>query len=202
MSTTFVAPMPSVPTPAPIKKKRVLLVDGCEGTRNVRAEAMRKLGMDVDCACDISEARYWWKMDRYGLVIMSVASDAGDRDRFCEYVRGATPPQQVVFLVGKPEYFSNAPGAEAAQRAEVNGEQALQEQAEQIQLSDPLPASPQRWGILEASRRISEVRSVSAARAKAIRERPAPPRDHEKNASRRAEVMSRLAAELQREELL
>ena len=202
MSTTFVTPVPSAPAPVPVKKKRVLLVDGSEGTRNLRAEAMRKLGLDVDCACDISEARYWWKMDRYGLVIMSVDNDAEPRDRFCEYVRGASPSQQVVFLVGKPEYFSSTPATEAARLAELNGEQVLQKQAEQIQVSAALQASPQRWGIMEASRRISAVRSVSAARAKAIRERPAPPRDQEKHTSRRAEVMTRLAAELQREELL
>ena len=202
MSTTFVAPVPSGPAPVPVKKKRVLLVDGCEGTRHLRADAMRKLGMDVDCACDISEARFWWTINRYGLVIMGVNNDAGDRDRFCDYLRGATPPQQLVFLVGKPEYFSNAPGAEAAPVAELNGEQAAQKEAAQTQLNDQLLALPHHWGIMAASRRISEVRSISAARAKAMRDRPAPPRDHEKHASRRAEVMSRLAAELQREELL
>ena len=31
--------------------------------RELRAEAMRRLGMDVDCACDISEARSWWRAD-------------------------------------------------------------------------------------------------------------------------------------------
>jgi hypothetical protein len=202
MSTTFVAPVPSGAAPVRVKKKRVLLVDGCEGTRHLRADAMRKLGMDVDCACDISEARFWWTINRYGLVMMGVNNDAGDRDRFCDYLRGAVPPQQLVFLVGKPEYFSNAPGAEAVSPAEFTGEPSVPKPAEQLQLDDPLPVSPLRWGILEASRRISEVRSISAARAKAIRDRPTPPRDHEKHGSRRAEVMSRLAAELKREELL
>ena len=35
----------------------------------------------------------------------------------------------------------------------------------------------QRWGILEASRRISAVRSASIARTQAMRALPAPPRD-------------------------
>jgi hypothetical protein len=43
--------------PRPTRKKRVLLVDTSTAKRDLRAEAMRKLGMDVDCACDIDEAR-------------------------------------------------------------------------------------------------------------------------------------------------
>jgi hypothetical protein len=46
------------------------------------------------------------------------------------------------------------------------------------------------------------VRSVSAARATAIRNRPTPPRDLEGRTARRAEVMSQLTSELQKEELL
>ena len=46
-----------------------------------------------------------------------------------------------------------------------------------------LPADPgdssQRWGILEASRRISTVRSTSVARSRAMRALRPPPRDSE-----------------------
>jgi hypothetical protein len=38
---------------------------------------------------------------------------------------------------------------------------------------------PQRWGILEASRRISAVRSACNARVNARQNRPDPPRDTE-----------------------
>ena len=58
------------------------------------------------------------------------------------------------------------------------------------EVSASLAASPSdhlgHWGILEACRRISAVRHVSDARAKAIRNRPLPPRDSEVSQSRRA----------------
>ena len=46
-------------------------------------------------------------------------------------------------------------------------------------LSIDLADLSQRWGIMEASRRISAVRSASNARTKAMRDRPTPPRDVE-----------------------
>jgi hypothetical protein len=58
----------------------------------------------------------------------------------------------------------------------------------------------QRWGILEASRRISAVRSLSHARTQALRERPAPPRDSEIRLSKRAGE-SRSLDDLLREEM-
>jgi hypothetical protein len=61
--------------------------------------------------------------------------------------------------------------------------------------------SPLQWGIMAASRRISQVRSVASARTTAMRNRPTPPRDLEVRESRRAEV-SELAIGLQKEGLL
>ena len=55
-------PLPALPLSAPIpdatKKKRVLLIDTSHTKRDLRAEFLRKLGMDVDCAADIAEAVY------------------------------------------------------------------------------------------------------------------------------------------------
>ena len=48
-----------------LSRKRVLLVDTSSTKRDLRADAMRKLGMDVDCAADINEARSWWRADLY-----------------------------------------------------------------------------------------------------------------------------------------
>ncbi len=59
-------------------------------------------------------------------------------------------------------------------------------------------APAQRWGILEACRRISAVRSVSEARSKAVRERPMPPRDSEIMQSRRSDEVD-LIAQLMKE---
>ncbi len=60
MTTPLSPALPlSAPIPARDKKKRVLLVDTSQATRELRAEVMRKLGMDVDCAADIAEARFF-----------------------------------------------------------------------------------------------------------------------------------------------
>jgi CheY-like chemotaxis protein len=100
--------------PPPIKKKRVLLVDSSGAKRDLRAEILRKLGMDVDCAADISEARTWWRADLYNLVLISAENEHGRRDKFCEDIRGATPPQRLAFLVGKPEYLADSPNPDTA----------------------------------------------------------------------------------------
>jgi hypothetical protein len=60
---------------------------------------MRKFGMDVDCAADVDEARSWWKADFYDLVLINMENAKGYRDRFCDDIRGATPPQRLAFLV-------------------------------------------------------------------------------------------------------
>lgn len=161
----------------PPKKKRVLLVDGSRTKRDLRSETMRKLGMDVDCAADIAEARCWWRADLYDLVLMNVEENAGKREKFCDDVRGAVPPQQIMFLVGKPEYLATSPGMDAL----AVEEDAVPALWNDVKMALDLGSSPlpQRWGILEACRRISAVRSVSEARTKALRNRPLPPRDSE-----------------------
>jgi len=196
-ATVFPSPLP-VPIPTPVKKKRVLLIDTSSVKRDMRSEVMRKLGMEVDCAADIIEARCWWKADLYDLVLIDMAGGLGQSQKFCEDIRGATPPQQLAFFVGAPDYLAASPNADAEMLIENgNGE------AEIAGILATLPAVsrdlPQRWGILEASRRISAVRSASVARTRAIRERPAPPRDYEGRGSKRS--MTSTLDDLLREEM-
>ena len=47
--------------------------------RYLRAEVMLKLGMEVDCAADICEARCWWRADLYNLVLLNVENKLGHR---------------------------------------------------------------------------------------------------------------------------
>src|SRR6201993_2617444 len=94
------------PTAAGLKKKRVLLIDTSRAKRDLRSETMRKLGIDVDCAADIAEARCWWRADLYDLVLINVQQGVGPRDKFCDDLRRAIPAQQIMFLVGKPEYLA------------------------------------------------------------------------------------------------
>ena len=170
---------PGLPVSAPIpggdKKKRVLLVDTSQTKRELRAEVMRKLGMDVDCAADIAEARSWWRAALYDLVLINMEKGCGHRDRFCDDIRSATPPQRLAFLVGQPEYLADSPNADNEIPVEngdddVVGDLKVSSSADRGDLT-------QRWGILEASRRISAVRSASIARTQAMRALPAPPRD-------------------------
>jgi hypothetical protein len=175
LSSTFLAPKdPAIATP---KKKRVLLVDSSRVKRDLRSETMRKLGVEVDCAADISEARCWWRPGLYDLVLIHVADDDKPVERFCADVRNATPPQQTMFLVGGPRFLSLSPESEG--RPEEN---AARVSAKEAGLGDGCLGSdgkPQRWGLLEACRRISAIRSVCDARTRAIRNRPEPRRDSE-----------------------
>lgn len=185
MTTTAFSPALPAPIPNALKKKRVLLIDTSPTKRDLRAEVMRKLGMEVDCAADIAEARSWWRADLYDLVLINAAKGRGHRDKFCEDILCATPPQQFAFFVGQPEYLAAIPQADdetVPAQADIGGFSSDVRAA----LSGDLDGPPQRWGILEASRRISSVRAASNARVRAMRERPAPPRDPEGRPSRRA----------------
>lgn len=185
MNTPLLALPLSASIPGPLKRKRVLLVDTSSHKRELRGEVMRKLGMDVDCAADIAEARSWWRADLYDLVLFNMENEWGHRDKFCEDIRGATPPQQVAFLVGKPEYLANSPSADAEVLVDNTADRTLIGVVKAA-LSADLGDLGQRWGILEASRRISAVRSASSARTRAVRERATPPRDFARAAIERA----------------
>jgi CheY-like chemotaxis protein len=201
MTTSIVAPPVSESVPRPARKNRVLLVDASPTKRDLRAESMRRLGMDVDCAIDISEARSWWRADLYNLVLIGVENEQGHRDKFCEDVRNATPPQQLAFLVGKPDYLAELPNADGAPRVHNDDSQAHWGDVKAALSADLAESEPQRWGIMEASRRISAVRSLSHARSKAVRERPTPPRDLETRDAKRTAAWSHVLPELQKEEM-
>lgn len=182
--------LPPAAASMPEKKKRVLLLDASRAKRDLRAETMRKLGIEVDCAADVAEARCWWRADFYDLVLINLQEGTGPRDKFCDDMRRATPGQQIMFLVGKPEYLALAPNADA----DALPEDPEQELAAGVKaaISADVSERPQRWGILEACRKISAVRHLSDARAKAIRERPLPPRDFGGSSSRRAKQLDLL----------
>jgi len=176
MIAPFFSPLQADPALAS-KKKRVLLVDSSRATRDLRSETMRRLGAEVDCAADVSEARCWWRADLYDLVLMNVPASKVQMDKFCDDIRRLMPGQQIMFLVGKPDYLALVPkdgqgaseNCEAYPTAPIIGE-------------NPVSASngsSQRWGILEACRRISAVRSSMEARSRAMRDLPGPKRDPE-----------------------
>jgi CheY-like chemotaxis protein len=195
-AVTFPSPL-SVSLSEPLKKKRVLLLDTSSHKRELRAEIMRKLGMEVDSAADITEARSWWKADLYDLVVVNTHNNQGKRDKFCDDIRTAAPSQRFAFLVGKPQYLSGSPSLDSTDQNE-----------EEIPVGDVTAAVstdvvdlPQRWGILEASRQISAVRSASNARTQAIRNRPTPPRDLTPRQAKSAAAEARTLDDLLRKDM-
>jgi len=199
MTTPLPPALPlSAAIPRAVKKKRVLLVDTSQAKRELRAEVMRKLGMDVDCATDIAEARSWWRAGLYDLVLINMEKGLGHRDRFCDEVRTANPPQRLAFLVGQPEYLADSPHADE----ELPMPNADDHVVDNLKVAFPADRgdSAQNWGILEASRRISAVRSASLARTRAMRTLPPPPRDSEGRPSKRTATPTSLD-DLLREEL-
>jgi len=126
MSLPAIAAIPlSVNLPVGDKKKKVLLVDMSSYSRDLRAEAMRKRGMDVDCAADIAEARSWWRANLYDLVLISAENGRGHRDRFCEDIRAAKPPQRMAFLVGEPAYLADSPSEQEPLTRQNSDHQAM-----------------------------------------------------------------------------
>ena len=187
----------AVPDAPTFKKKRVLLIDTSSHKRELRTEIMRKLGIDVDSAADISEARSWWKANFYDLVLVNAGSGEGQRDKFCDDVRASTPSQRFAFLVGKPEYLSDSPSPDAF-------DQILEGVATRdVTVALPVDAEdlPQRWGILEASRQISAVRSACNARTQAMRNRPSPPRDLTPRQAKNAAAGARTLDDLLRKDM-
>jgi CheY-like chemotaxis protein len=158
----------------PAKKKRVLLLDTSQTKRDLRADVMRQLGIEVDCAADVLEARCWWRADLYNLVLINVAGETDSRDKFCSDMRSANPSQRIAFFVGGPEYLAAAPHSDETP-AEPEAD-ALHKEMVAALLAEASGTSSQRWGILEACKKISSVRSVSEARSRAIRETPRPSR--------------------------
>ena len=163
------APAIPVPLSTPTllaQKKRLLLVDACTTKRDLRAGVMRKMGIEVDCAADISEARSLWRADWYGLVLMNVGAESGVRDEFCDEVRGARPPQKIAFLIGRPEFLAAMPAAGGTADVVEVGDPRLWAEVVAKLFTHTSRKGRQTWGIQEACWRISAVRSLQDPRPK------------------------------------
>ncbi len=145
-------------------RKRVLLVGTYSLKRDLRARIMRKLGVEVDCAADISEARSLWQADSYSLVLVDVRNDSVNVQEFCAEIRSAKPPQVVAFLVGKPNYLAGSPDSEdAVPAAAPNGHGNWNEMVAAM-YADASEALPRRFGFQEASWRIAALRTLQDPR--------------------------------------
>jgi hypothetical protein len=186
-------PQPHADPALAAKKKRVLLVDSSRVKRDLRSETMRRLGAEVDCAADIIEARSWWRADLYDLVLLNVDEAKAQTEKFCDDIHRMMPQQQIMFLVGKPEYLATSPGdAPSAIASDDVLEAVLLDHVQSSPRANGSGHTMQDWGILEACRRISAVRSKLEARTRAMRDKPVPQRDTEVARPRRAEVAEQL----------
>ena len=145
-------------TPA-ASKKRILLVVSDDVRRDLRARVLRKLGADVECAADISEARSLWRADSYNLVLLDVVRDASTAEEFCTEVKAAKPPQAVAFLVGKPDYIAASPRTDEAATRGDNGHGAWGDVVASL-FANACEGLSRRWGFQEAAWRIAAARSV------------------------------------------
>src|SRR5712692_8677972 len=95
--------------------KKVLLIDRCQATREVRAAVLRSRGVEVHEADEISKARFLWQPNVYDLVMLDVRRySPGEALEFYEQIRAAEPRQRILFLTGPPKYLSRTWPGEVA----------------------------------------------------------------------------------------
>ena len=141
-------------------KKRILLVVSDDVRRDLRARVLRKLGAEVECAADISEARSLWRADSYNLVLLDIVRDARNAEEFCTEVKAAKPPQAVAFLVGKPDYIAASPRLhEAIAAGHTDGRAAWGDVVASL-FASACEGLSRRWGFQEAAWRIAAARSM------------------------------------------
>jgi len=90
-----------------LANRKVLLIDRCQATREVRAAVLRDHGVEVHEAENLSGARLVWQPNVYDLVMLDVRRyPPGEALEFYEQIRDASSAERIVFLVGPPAYLS------------------------------------------------------------------------------------------------
>lgn len=90
-----------------LRRRKVLLIDRGQATREARAAVLRTHNIDVREAQDLSAARFLWQPDVYALVMLDIRRYSPEEAlAFYEQIRDANPRQRFVFLKGAPNYVS------------------------------------------------------------------------------------------------
>jgi DNA-binding NtrC family response regulator len=98
---------PSLRTRPNRPEKRVLLIDRCQATRNVRASVLWSRGIEVHVADSLQAARFLWQPNLYHFMLLDVRRHPpGEALEFYEQIKAASPNERFVFLVGPPAYIS------------------------------------------------------------------------------------------------
>jgi response regulator RpfG family c-di-GMP phosphodiesterase len=90
-----------------LRRRKVLLIDRCQATREARAAVLRTHNIDVQEVEDFAVARHLWRPNVYGLVMIDARRySPGETLEFCDKIRDASPGQRFIFLLGPPRYVS------------------------------------------------------------------------------------------------
>ena len=146
------------------RKKRVLLIDGVASKCDLRARVLRQMGVEVDCAADITEARALWQADSYNLVLLDVRQDAANVEAFCLEMQDCKTPQRIAYLVGKPGYLGALPGIESDLPQDLSRDKNIWSEVVASLFIDSCEQLPRRYGFVEASWRIAATRSLKDPR--------------------------------------
>jgi hypothetical protein len=141
----------------PADKKHILLVVTHSPKNSLRANVLRKHGMDVVCAHHVGDARLLFHPDTYDLVLFDLHHDNGAAVELSQEMKDECPGQRVAFLVGKPEYLAALP--DHTDRGPDAPPKRYEETLRQL-MATACEALPRRGGFLEATWRMSLARAV------------------------------------------
>src|SRR6266581_8647897 len=99
--------------------KNVLIIDGNEAMRNLRAGVLRSHVVQVHLAKSVTEAELLWVPDFFDLVLLDVRQRSKEAVAFWRTIRQQHPRQRIRFLVGPPTYLSPTCADEVIARDEV-----------------------------------------------------------------------------------
>ena len=90
-----------------LRGKKILLIDRCQATREVRAAVLRTHAVEVHEAEEISAARFLWRPHVYDLLMLDVRRySPAEALEFYGEVMHRSPHERFVFLLGPPKYLS------------------------------------------------------------------------------------------------
>jgi DNA-binding NtrC family response regulator len=138
-------------------KKHILLVVTHSPKNSLRANVLRKHGMDVVCAHHVGDARLLFHPGAYDLVLFDLRHDNGAAVELSEEMKAESPGQRVAFLVGKPDYLAASP--DSTDRSADVPPKRYEETLRQL-MATACEALPRRGGFLEATWRMSLARAV------------------------------------------
>lgn len=139
------------------EKKHVLLVVTHSPKNSLRANVLRKHGMEVVCAHHVGDARLLFHPGTYDLVLFDLRHDSTGALELSQEMKAECPGQRVAFLVGKPEYLADSPNHTDGV---LDAPPKRYEETLRQLMATACEALPQRGGFLEASWRMSMARAV------------------------------------------